>query len=64
MKVKIWLVKFGDNWSKQRVVAPNVEAAMRKARRLHLKECRENKWSKGTQREPITYVELEDEGER
>ena len=58
MKAKIWKVEFDGNWSKEYVEARNIEQAMRKARRIHIKETRANGWSKATERLPITCVEL------
>ena len=58
MKAKIWKVEFGNNWSKERVEARNIEQAMCKARRIHIKETRANGWGKGTEKLPITCVEL------
>lgn len=32
MKIKIWRVKFGDNYTSLDIVAPNISEAIRKAR--------------------------------
>ena len=64
MRIKLWKVEFGDNWSKQIVDAQNIEQAMRRARQIHVKETRENGWSKSTERLPITSAELFAESDR
>lgn len=56
--IRIWKVHFGDSWSAQTVEARNIDQAMRKARRLHVKETRDNGWSRKTENLPITAAEL------
>jgi hypothetical protein len=64
MKVMLWRIEFGDNWSAQTVEAANIQSAMRKARRFHVKETRDNGWSKKTERLPIMSAKKVGEGKK